>query len=55
MTLTYSAGSPLPFRWLVDELRQTPAGSLLGMVVTARPWLPRIGIPFMLHPLEEEG
>ena len=55
ITLPYSSGSPRPYRWVVDELRLAPAGSLLGMVVPARRWLPRFAVPFMLHPVDREG
>ena len=51
ITLPYLPGSAWPYRWVVDELRQTPTGSLLGMVVPARRWLPRLALPFMLHPV----
>ena len=54
LTLAYSSGSPRPYRWVVDELRLTPSGSLLGMVVPARRWLPRFALPFMLHPVGRE-
>lgn len=55
ITLPYSSGSPWPYRWVVDELRLAPNGSLLGMVVPARGWLPRFALPFMLHPVEPEA
>jgi hypothetical protein len=55
ITLPYSPDSAWPYRWVVDALRQTPAGDLLGMVVPARPWLPRLALPFMLHAVEQEG
>jgi hypothetical protein len=55
ISLPYSPDSAWPYRWVVDELRQTPTGSLLGMVVPARRWLPRLALPFMLHPFEQEG
>jgi len=50
ITLPYPPDSPRPYRWVVDELRLTPTGSLLGMVVPARRWLPRFALPFMLNP-----
>jgi hypothetical protein len=55
ITLPYSSNSSRPYRWVVDELRRTPTGSLLGMVVPAAGWLPRLALPFMLHPVDREG
>lgn len=55
LTLAYSSDSPWPYRWVVDELRLTPAGSLLGMLVPARRGLPRFALPFMLHPVDQAG
>jgi hypothetical protein len=55
LTLPYSPNGPRPYRWVVDELRQTPTGSLLGMVLPTRRWLPRFALPFMLHPVNGEG
>ncbi|UCC63575.1 MAG: hypothetical protein JSV36_00510 [Anaerolineae bacterium] len=55
ITLAYSSDGPRPYRWVVDELRLTPTGSLLGMVVPVRRWLPRLALPFMLHPIDQEG
>ena len=54
ITLPYSSDGPWPYRWVVDELRLTLTGSLLGMVVPAR-WLPRFALPFMLHPVDRES
>jgi hypothetical protein len=55
ITLPYSSDSPRPYRWVMDELRLTPTGSLLGMVVPVPHWLPRLALPFMLHPVDQEG
>jgi hypothetical protein len=55
ITLPYSSDSPWPYRWVVDELRLTPTSSLLGMLVPARRGLPRFALPFMLHPVDQEG
>ncbi len=55
ITLPYSSDSPRPYRWVVDELRLTATGSLLGMVVPTRRWLPRFALPFMLHPVDRVG
>jgi hypothetical protein len=55
ITLAYSSDSPRPYRWVVDELRLTETGSLLGMAVPSRRWLPRLALPFMLHPVDREG
>jgi hypothetical protein len=55
LTLPYSSDSPWPYRWIVDELRLTPTNSLLGMLVPVRRGLPRFALPFMLHPVDQEG
>jgi hypothetical protein len=55
ITLPYASDSPRPYRWVVDELRRTPDGRLLGVVVPVRRWLPRLRLPFMLHPVDREG
>ncbi len=55
ITLPYGPDSPLPYRWVVDELRKTPSGALLGMAVSVRGPLPRIVLPFMLYPPGQEA
>lgn len=55
ITLPYAPDSPRPYRWVVDELRKTPSGALLGMAVPVRGWLPRIALPFMLRPADSEA
>lgn len=47
--LCYPPGSPLPWPWVVDELRPLPSGTLLALTLTTPGWLPRIPLPFILQ------
>ncbi len=52
ITLCYPAGSPFPWPWVIDEVRQLDSNTLLGMSLTTRRWLPRLALPFLLHAQE---
>jgi hypothetical protein len=56
VTLTYPASSPLPWRYVVDELREVEVGGvLLGLSGIALAKNRRLNLPFMLHPQCCEG
>lgn len=46
--LRYDADSPMPWRWVTDELRVIDKDTILGMTVLDFPLLRRIGFPFLL-------
>ncbi len=49
LKVTYPAGSPVPWPWVMDELRFLDDDTLLGLtIVNARP-LRRVAFPFLLH------
>ncbi len=52
LTLCYPAGSPFPWPWIIDEVRQLDATTLLGMSLTTLHWAPRLALPFLLHEQE---
>ncbi|MCX6028973.1 MAG: hypothetical protein NT169_06690 [Chloroflexi bacterium] len=47
--LRYGTGSPIPWRWVVDELRLLDADTLLGMTLVNTRRLPAVPFPFLLH------
>jgi hypothetical protein len=50
--LCYPAGSPFPWPWVIDEIRQLDPTTLLGMSLTTLQWMPRLALPFLLHAQE---
>lgn len=48
LALTYGASSPLPWRFVCDEVRQLDEDHLLAMTVIDLPGLRRLGVPFLL-------
>ena len=52
ITLCYPTGSPIPWPWIVDEVRQLDPATLLGMSLTRLRWAPRLALPFLLHKQE---
>ncbi|MQW77743.1 hypothetical protein GHK92_17875 [Nocardioides sp. dk4132] len=51
VVVAYAADAPRPWRWVRDELRQRPDGTLLGMTWVDAPLLRRLpGTPFLLTP-----
>ena len=54
LRIVYPAGSPLPWRWIVDELRQVAEDELLGMMVLNISWLPHLAFPFALHVQDDD-
>jgi hypothetical protein len=52
ITLCYPAGSPFPWPWVIDEIRQLDPTTLLGMSLTTLQWMPRLALPFLLHAQE---
>ena len=52
LRIEYPEGSPLPWRWMVDELRQVDERELLGMMVLNVGWLPHLALPFSLKARE---
>jgi hypothetical protein len=49
LTLTYAPGSPMPFPFVVDELRAINADALLGLSFANAPALGRLALPFLLR------
>lgn len=50
MVVSYAPTSPRPWRWVRDELRLRPDGSMVGMTFVGLPLLRRLGgTPFLLH------
>jgi hypothetical protein len=49
VTLVYPRGSPFPWPWIVDELRQVEEGQILGVTLAAIPGLDRLALPFLLR------
>ena len=48
VTLIYPAGSPFPWFWIVDELREIDKDHLLGMTLVNRGSLRKLTFPFLL-------
>lgn len=48
IALTYPANAPLPWRWVVDEMRQLDDSTLLCMTVFNLPILKHFPLPFIL-------
>ena len=49
ITISYPAGSPFPWPWIVDEVRRLDPTTLLGMTLATLDWAPKIAFPFLLH------
>lgn len=49
IALTYSAGSPLPWPWIIDEIRWLDNNTLLGLTMITRGNLHHLAFPFLLH------
>lgn len=49
MAVTYAPSSPLPWPWVVDELRQLDSLTFLGMTLATRLGLHRLAFPFLLQ------
>ncbi|MBP8055712.1 MAG: hypothetical protein KA314_07700 [Chloroflexi bacterium] len=49
IAVTYAASAPPPWPWIIDELRQLNAQTVLGMTVATRLGLHRVAFPFLLH------
>lgn len=52
---TYGAQTPLSLRYVEDELRQLDRDTLLGMMTFRLPLLRRLGLPFVLHRVDDES
>ncbi|MBW9215457.1 hypothetical protein KV102_11455 [Mumia sp. zg.B53] len=48
LVVSYAADAPRPWRWVRDELRGAPDGTIVGMTFVDRPLLRRVGAPFLL-------
>ncbi|TNC48065.1 hypothetical protein [Mumia zhuanghuii] len=48
LVVTYGADAPRPWRWVRDELREAPDGTIVGMTYVDLPVLRRAGTPFLL-------
>lgn len=53
IALRYPPGSPLPWPWIIDEVRRLDKTTLLCMTLVNLTWLPRVPFPFLLHRTEE--
>jgi hypothetical protein len=53
VVLTYPPGSPFPWRWVVDELRQAGERQLLGLSMVNVGPLRNLTFPFLLHRRED--
>jgi hypothetical protein len=53
VALHYPPGSPLPWPWIIDEVRRLDEKTLLCMTLVNLSWLPRVPFPFLLHCMEE--
>lgn len=49
ITISYPAGSPFPWPWIVDEVRRFDPTTLLGMTLVTLDWAPKVALPFLLH------
>lgn len=49
IALCYEASNPLPWPWVIDEMRSIHADWLLGMTIVQRGSLVRLPLPFVLH------
>ncbi|TWG91778.1 cholesterol oxidase [Nocardioides sp. J9] len=49
LVVGYPADAPRPWRWVRDELREAPDGTVVGMTFVDRPGLRRPGTPFVLR------
>lgn len=52
IAVIYPPGSPFPWPWVIDELRQLDETYLLGMTLVKRSPFNRFALPFLLHPHE---
>ncbi|MCD9154787.1 hypothetical protein [Aeromicrobium duanguangcaii] len=51
LVVEYAADAPRPWRWVRDELRATPDGTVVGMTFVELPVLRAVGgTPFLLTP-----
>lgn len=48
LVVRYGADAPRPWRWVRDELREAPDGTIVGMTYVDAPGLRRVGTPFLL-------
>lgn len=55
LALHYQPGSPLPWPYVVDELRRIDAGNLLGMTIINMPGLRGLAFPFILQKSDKGG
>lgn len=49
LVVGYPPDSPRPWRWVRDELREAPDGTVVGMTYVDLPGLRRSGTPFLLE------
>ena len=49
IAVTYAPGSPTPWPWIVDEVRQLDSHTFLGMTLATRLGLHRFAFPFLLR------
>lgn len=49
ITISYPAGSPFPWPWIVDEVRRLDPTTLLGMTLATLDRAPKVAFPFLLH------
>ncbi|WP_262852115.1 hypothetical protein [Mumia quercus] len=48
LVVRYAVDAPRPWRWVRDELREAPHGTIVGMTFVDAPGLRRAGTPFLL-------
>ena len=49
LVVGYAADAPRPWRWVRDELREAPDGTVVGMTFVDLPGLRASGTPFLLR------
>ena len=52
VTLRYEASNPLPWPWVIDEMRRIQADWVLGMTILQRGPLRQFPLPFVLQSVE---